>query len=207
MDGTLIDSVWTISHLLNLLRNSLGLKALPNIDYYPWLSLGGIDLVSNALEVDVHKAKYYLNVFRSEYMKIDTSKSILYEGTFQCLEALKNSNFYLAICTNKPRNLAIKVLKETGIYHFFDYINAGGDLPNKKPDASNLISCLNFLNIKNYEAVMIGDSRLDQILAENAKTPFIFFSEGYNDGVKLNNKTLIIKKHCDVIPLIKKGIH
>ena len=50
----------------------------------------------------------------------------------------------MAICTNKPRKLAEKVLSETGLNLFFEFMNAGGDLQTKKPGKENAQVCMDY---------------------------------------------------------------
>jgi phosphoglycolate phosphatase-like HAD superfamily hydrolase len=48
------------------------------------------------------------------------------------------------------------------------------------------------LGITANSAVFVGDSTVDQNAAIAANIPFIFFSEGYNDGVDVTKTFLIV---------------
>ena len=205
LDGTLVDSADMVQKILNDIRLELGKPILNKSAFMPWISLGGEDLIRNALgipEVDVNK---YLQEFRLRYFSLPTPQESIYEGVLDCLDYLKQEDYYLAICTNKPRKLAEKVLNETGLSCFFKYLNAGGDLPTKKPHEQNIIQCLDHFGIENSQAVMVGDSSVDQEMAKNASVAFVHYQHGYDDGVRKDLATLVLGKHLDLIEFLQKN--
>jgi len=203
LDGTLVNSAEIVQKILNDIRFELGKEMLGRSAFIPWISLGGEDLIRNALgipEIDVNK---YLQEFRLRYFSLPTPQESIYEGVIDCLDYLKQENYYLAICTNKPRKLAEKVLNETGLSRFFGYINAGGDLPIKKPHEQNIIQCLEYFGVQNSQAIMVGDSTVDQELASNASISFVHYEHGYNDGVRKDLAALVLSKHVDLIEFLQ----
>ncbi len=204
LDGTLVDSAQMVSAILNEMRLQQGLSLCAPETLTPWLSLGGEDLIRHALEVrDDSKIIEYLNEFRRRYFLKPTDPHSLYPGVRIVLERLRDQGFLMAICTNKPRRLALKVLEESGIRDFFDFVNAGGDLPSKKPDAGNLQACLDFFSVKRDEALLVGDSTVDQTMAQRAQVPFVFFKGGYDDGVDESLVWQVIEHHGELLPCIR----
>jgi phosphoglycolate phosphatase len=198
LDGTLIDSAGVVTLLLNDLRKDLGKEPLLEKDLVPWLSLGGKYLMQHALEIKASQSQYFLNIFRERYHDTPTPGSSVFKGVKDCLNLLSESNYFLAISTNKPRSLAEKVLSETGLIQYFGCVNAGGDLINKKPHVSNLLFCQNYFDVKNDQTFFVGDSKVDQELAFSGKVPFIFYESGYNDGVNKEKVFAILKQHQDL---------
>jgi phosphoglycolate phosphatase len=189
LDGTLIDSAEMVGRILNELRNELHLPLLERENFFPWISLGGEGLIKYALELEFQvDILHYLQVFRSRYYEIPTPLNTVYDGVFDCLEYLRSNQYGMAICTNKPRALAEKVLKETGLKLYFDFMCAGGDLPTKKPSKKNVQVCLDYFGVSPQKALFIGDSSVDQEIAKAVDMPFLFYLHGYDDGV---NKELI----------------
>jgi phosphoglycolate phosphatase len=201
LDGTLVDSASVVADILNEIRVELGKKPLRKEAFYPWLSLGGEDLVGNGLGVSQNNISSYLTEFRHRYINRATPKDCVYDGVFECLDYLKQANFYLALCTNKPRVLAEKVLIDSGLKKYFEFIVAGGDLPNKKPHPSNLISCQNYFGVCAEQMILVGDSKVDQKLASNSNVPFIFYPHGYDDGVDIKFVCSRLDNHKDFINL------
>jgi len=203
LDGTLVDSASVVAEILNEIRTELGKSPLSKEDFYPWLSLGGEDLVANGLGVSQKNISSYLTEFRHRYMNQATPTDCVYDGVFDSLEYLKKANVYLALCTNKPRALAEKVLIDSGLKGYFEFIVAGGDLPNKKPHPSNLFSCQNYFGVCSEQMMLVGDSKVDQELASNSNVPFIFYPHGYDDGVDVKFVCSRIDNHKDIINLCK----
>ena len=201
LDGTLVDSANVVAGILNEMRVKLGKKPLTKEDFYPWLSLGGEDLVGNGLGISQNIVSSYLTEFRARYLKLTTPNDCVYDGVFESLDYLKKANFFIALCTNKPRPLAEKVLVDSGLNYYFAFIVAGGDLPDKKPHPSNLISCQNYFGVSAEETVLVGDSKVDQQLANNLNVPFIFYPHGYDDGVDIEFVGSRLEKHTDIINL------
>lgn len=203
LDGTLVDSAEVVYQILNEIRFELNQEPLVRGNLVHWISLGGEELIKHALDIPDADIGLYLNKFRERYYDMPTPDNIVYPVVIDCLESLKSSGIKLAICTNKPRKLAEKVLKETGLLVFFDFVNAGGDLPTKKPSSDNINVCLNYFNTKSNQAILIGDSTVDQQLAANACVQFGFYAPGYNDGVNEENAHIVLNRHIDLLDYLK----
>jgi len=183
LDGTLIDSAPIVEGILNEMRGDSGLCPLSREQSLPLLSIGGESMLQCALETDLKGATTALEHFRAEYFRRSTPCHLVYPGVTEVLKTLSDAKVALSVCTNKPRSLAIKSMEETGLLGYFSKVCAGDDLPTKKPDPANLkASIVPFDDLQN-SVYLVGDSTVDQQLAENVGVPFIFFSEGYNDGV------------------------
>jgi phosphoglycolate phosphatase len=102
-------------------------------------------------------------------------------------EELNSDGYSLCVCTNKPRDLADKVLEETGLASSFEFVVGGGDLPSSKPDPAYIDTCLKHFNIQLDQALLIGDSLVDQQLSVNANIAFVMYAGGYNSGVIRSN--------------------
>lgn len=186
-DGTLADTGPGTCAILNQMRKEKGLRPLPYETLKTELSHGGKNLISRALEISITETTKKLAVFRQRYLKNPNFSSILYPHVRKTLKTLKKNGIKICICTNKPRYLLEKILIETKITSLFDFTNAGGDLPDEKPDPSTVKSCLSFCDLTNEEAVFVGDSSVDQACAYNTNIPFYLFSGGYADK-KLDRK-------------------
>jgi len=202
LDGTLVNSAEQVLQILNILRFDLGLEPLVIGQVASTISLGGEDLIRQGLAVPDKDVVTYLDKFRKLYSEFNTTETSVYPEVHSTLETLMAKDVALSICTNKPRNLAEKVLYETNLMRFFEYINAGGDLPSKKPHRDNLIACVRHFNITFDNVYLVGDSSVDQNLAINSDVKFIFYASGYNDGVDLNKVESVICQHSEILSLI-----
>jgi len=204
LDGTLVDSAPVVAAVLNKLRRKIGLPSLPQKSFYRWISMGGLELVGNALNIPPNRSDAYLSEFRELYLDEMVPMNSLYPGVKDVLRLLKNRQVKLGICTNKPRKLVEKVLKDTGITQFFDHVVAGDDLPTKKPHIDNVNVILRALGVAPGSTLFVGDSTVDQRLAENAGIAFAFFSSGYDDGVNQGRTAFNFDEHSALIMQINK---
>ena len=204
LDGTLVDSAPTTVALLNQLRNELGLSSLPHDTFIPWLSLGGVKIMSNALELDSDQtAKEYLEEFRRRLASLPSETMPLYPNVKESLQLLLASGIKIGICTNKANRLVHKIIKELRIADYFDVVIAGDDLPVSKPNPVHLLTCLKRLNVSIKDAIFVGDSTVDQRTAQSADVPFAFYQKGYNDGVN-ELASISFNDHLDLVKRIIK---
>ncbi|MCP5269312.1 MAG: HAD hydrolase-like protein [Zoogloeaceae bacterium] len=201
LDGTLVDSAATVTALLNGLRSEQALPPLTQAEITPWLSIGGRALVAASLGIPEEDSQPFLETFRTRYNMLPCSPEVLYPNVCETLTSLVETGVRLALCTNKPRHLTDKVLSETGLRHFFSTICAGSDLPTCKPHPDNLHACLNVLDSCPAEAIFVGDSRVDQTMAQACGVDFAFYQGGYDDGVEPDHCTLILRQHTEILNL------
>lgn len=203
LDGTLIDSAPATVMLLNQLRSSLGLTALLKEEFIPWLSLGGLGLISKSLNLSTEEdSKFYLNEFRRRAVTLHGSSTPLYKNVMLALSFLKGHDIKLAICTNKASKLTNKVIQDLRVDHFFDVVVAGDEVPNPKPHPAHLLACINRLNIPIKDVIFVGDSTVDQQTAIASNVEFAFYQKGYDDGVV--NVNLTFEDHLELAERIIK---
>ncbi len=203
-DGTLIDSANTVLKILNLMRVSENRQQLQKKDLIPWISLGGRELIRNALELDSELLiDKKLDKFRQIYFEEQSSEDDIYPFAINFIKQLKAADFKLAICTNKPRPLLNKILIELSLSKYFDYCVAGGDLLTQKPNPKNLLICNDALSISPEHTLLVGDSTVDQNMANSAKIKFCMFSGGYDDGVDINSASAVISSYQNAFKIIE----
>lgn len=199
-----MDSALTVLSIVNEMRFEIGKEPLEKHKLIPWISLGGVQLIAHALEIERSVAHESLDDFRGRYLKYPAREADLYPEVRKTLDALKHSNMNLAICTNKPRNLVEKILSELSIGSYFGYVLAGGDLITQKPHPQNLLECLKYFQCEPEFAILVGDSTVDQEIARSCQVPFAFFRPGYNDGVDVNQAVMTLDAHGDLLD--QKGL-
>jgi HAD superfamily hydrolase (TIGR01549 family) len=102
-----------------------------------------------------------------------------YDGIEEVLKNLKESGVKLAVCTSKLEETAHTVVRELGLYDYFDAV-CGSNIECTRKDKKDLIpyavECLGG-NLK--EAVMLGDTWYDAKGAMECGVDFIACSYGY----------------------------
>lgn len=203
LDGTLVDSVVDVGAILQEMRAERGLPAADEAAIRYWSSRGGTRLILATLECTEAEAEGLLAEFRARYAQRPTTPSSLFDGVADALCALSAAGIRLALCTNKPERLAIKVLEELGLRAHFGPMVCGDSLDRKKPDPLPLLEALRLAGGTPERAVLIGDSSVDQRTAAAAGVAFCFFEGGYDDGVAREPSLLSVASIADVVPLVR----
>jgi len=184
LDGTLVDTAGDLHAATNHILTSVGRDTVPLSAVKTFVGFGALKLIERGLEytggVAHHSIQDLKNTFLNYYLENIAEHSALYPGGQDVLDTLKKKNIRIGICTNKPYALAVKLLQELNIIHYFDAITGGDTFPYKKPDPMHL---LNTAHQTSNEGpyVMIGDSSPDILAAKSANIPVIAANYGYSD--------------------------
>ncbi len=184
LDGTVIDSGPDLLDSLNFVLNK---KKLPSIS-------GKVigNLVGGGASAMIKKGYEYLGkkinnsevpelveVFLEYYFKNCSNKTKIYSGIEDFIIEMKKKNLKIGLCTNKKQYLTEKILEDLKINNYFDVI-VGSSIDIKlKPATEMLELCLNKLNSKPRNSVMVGDSENDVIPANKLNMTSIFVTYGY----------------------------
>ena len=87
----------------------------------------------------------------------------------------------MAVCTNKQEHLAIDLLKKIGIFTYFEYVAGSNTFDYCKPDSRHLTSVVEIMSGDIKKTIMVGDSEVDALSAQNASVPFVLLENGYTD--------------------------
>ena len=95
----------------------------------------------------------------------------LASGVKEVLQALKNQEIKLAICTNRSTSMKA-ILEHFGLKSLFDCVVTSLDVKKPKPAPEGLFLVLQTLQLSPAEALYIGDSPLDIQASRLAGIPF-----------------------------------
>lgn len=179
LDGTLIDSAPQIQQAVNL--------ALAELDLAP-LDLPRVtSFIGNGLPVLAQRAHGAAGVAESEtdfearilthYNRISAETGRLFPGVRDALDQLRGDGARIGLCTNKPGDATVAVLKLLDLATTFEAVAGGDSLPQRKPDPAPLFHVLGQLG--SGPAVYVGDSEVDAETAKRAGVPFALYTEGY----------------------------
>ena len=96
----------------------------------------------------------------------------LFDDALQTLQNLQQQNYLLAIATNKSRKGLLFSLDHLELHDYFCALRCGDD-EFAKPQPEVLHGILDELSVSPQDAVMIGDSSFDMLVAQNAKVDSI----------------------------------
>lgn len=92
--------------------------------------------------------------------------SVLYPGAHEALVTLREMGLRLAVCTNKPEGLALRLLDALGILPLFGAVVGADTLPVRKPDPAPYLLAVE--RAGGGPSFLVGDTLTDRDTARNA---------------------------------------
>ena len=180
MDGTLVNSSITIANAINYVRKNLGFQPMES-EYILRLvndhTINPAQMFYHAKAFDKDHEKWF-----SEYYTKHHDKELeLYEGIREMLLSLKEEGYKLAVATNAYRGSTIESLTHLAIYKIFDSITCYDDVLQGKPHPDMLYKLLDALDVKEEEAIFIGDGPRDEMAAKEANMDYIMVDWGFTE--------------------------
>lgn len=124
--------------------------------------------------------------YRQHFFADTTGPSDLFPHVVDTLELLASRGYLMAVATGKSRRGLDKVLHETGLGHFFIATRCA-DETFSKPHPEMLNQLLDYAGVGPHEAVMIGDTEYDLLMAKHAGTDAIGVCYGVHEPQRLRD--------------------
>ncbi len=176
LNGTLIDSLPTITQTANSLLSENGLPDLSSQVVGSFVGLGEqvfLDRLIAATALEAGNRPALMERFIAIYKEV-SQDTHLFAGVREALDQFAADGVPMGLCTNKPGGPTEVVLQTTDLARYFDVVAAGDTLPVRKPDPAPLHHAFEAIGA----GVYVGDSETDAKTAEAASVPFVLFTEG-----------------------------
>ncbi|MFK5893342.1 MAG: phosphoglycolate phosphatase [Pseudomonadota bacterium] len=212
VDGTLVDSVPDLAWCVDEMMHRLDMQPHGEDKVRQWVGNGVERLVRRALvgqldgEPDNALFESAYPVFLDLYKDNTSKRSHLYPGVKEGLDYLKNNHYILGCVTNKAEAFTLPILKDLGIFDYFQSIVSGDTLEKKKPDPLPLLYSAEKLGVAPEQSMMLGDSMSDVKAARAAGFSIVCMSYGYNHGedIRLSNPDEVIDSMTELQGLLSK---
>jgi phosphoglycolate phosphatase len=170
LDGTLIDSKLDLIHSVNAMLRDVKRPQLAAETISGYIGHGAPQLVARALggAATEEELKHALQFFLGYYEEHKMDNTCVYPGVPETLARL--SNIPMAVLTNKPERISVRILNSLGIAKYFRAIYGGNSFESKKPDPFGANIILQEFGMEAREALLVGDSEVDVQTARNAGT-------------------------------------
>ena len=120
--------------------------------------------------------------YLAHYAEEPVKDSVLFADARPALVELARRGVALGVCTNKNSDLAVRVLTELGVDHFFAAVVGGDALPVRKPDPEHLLATVAALHAAPERTVFVGDSRIDAECGRRAGITSVLVDWGVPDA-------------------------
>lgn len=191
LDGTLVDSVPDIVTATDAMLEELGKPPAGTEKVQNWIGNGISKLVERALidagleewaDRESPEFKRAREIYDIAYEDSIGHYSVVYDGVYECLNALKSFDVNMAVITNKSERFTGNLLQQLGLDNYFSQVVCGDTLPLRKPDPAPLNFVISNADVDKTQTLMVGDSRHDIAAAKAAGVQCVAVPYGYNHG-------------------------
>jgi phosphoglycolate phosphatase len=209
LDGTLIDSKRDLIHSVNAMLDEMGREKLAEETISGYIGHGAPLLVARALGGNAaeDERKHALQFFLAYYEEHKLDSTCAYPGVAETLAQLHRKNLPMAVLTNKPERISVRILDALRLTKYFRAIYGGNSFETKKPDPLGAKTILGEFGAAPQEAMVIGDSEVDVQTARNAGT----LAAAVNYGFGVHDRTLhpadvYLDYIADLLPLAGNSV-
>ena len=208
LDGTLVDTAPDLMAAHNHVMKKYGKNEKKLSDIKTLASRGAWVMMQRSFKEEIKDEKtkkMMVNEFIDFYSKNINRKSKPIRGVFEFLNWAKSKNISMGVCTNKREHLAVDLLKKIDMYKYFEYVAGADTFEFNKPDPRHLTNVLEIIGGDLKKTIMIGDSEVDSMSAENAGIPFVLLQGGYTNKTSKEIKhDVLIKDFMNFDKIIEK---
>jgi phosphoglycolate phosphatase len=205
LDGTLIDSKRDLIHSVNAMLSEMGRQKLSEETISGYIGHGAPLLVSRALggnakEDDLRRALQFFLAYYEEH-KLD--RTCAYPGVAETLAELERKNLPMAVLTNKPVRISVRILELLGLAKYFRAIYGGNSFETKKPDPLGANTILGEFAVLPQETMVVGDSEVDVQTARNAGTIAAAVNYGFGVHDRAQHPAdIYLENISDLVPFV-----
>ena len=184
LDGTLVDTAPDLMDAHNHVMKKFGHKEKKLSDIKSLAGKGACVMMQRSFRQEIKDEKIKKEMtkeFIDFYSKNIDRGSKPINGVMEFLKWAKDKNISMAVCTNKQERLAVDLLKKLRMYEYFEYVAGSDTFPFNKPDPRHLTDVVEIIQGDLKKTIMVGDSEVDGMSAENAKIPFVLVKDGYTE--------------------------
>lgn len=212
LDGTLLDTAEDLADAAEAMLVDMGMPAVSLAEIKTYIGNGVSRLVKRSLTRDMQAEpdpalfEQALASYEKHYGAHVSRKSRVFPGVVEGLQALQAGGYRLACITNKAARFTHPLLKDTGLFNYFELILSGDTLSKKKPDPLPLLHACQVFDIEPGELLLIGDSLNDTQAARAAGCAVFCVPYGYNRGRPVSELDLdaVVQTLADAAKLIVK---
>ena len=184
LDGTLVDTAPDLMDAHNHVMKKFGHKEKKLSDIKSLAGKGAWVMMQRSFRQEIKDEKMKKEMtkeFVDFYSKNIDKGSKPINGVMEFLKWAKAKNISMAVCTNKQEHLAVDLLKKLNMYEYFEYVAGSDTFSFNKPDPRHLTDVVEIVQGNIKKTIMVGDSEVDGMSAENAKIPFVLVKDGYTE--------------------------
>lgn len=209
LDGTVLDTLETISYYGNNALEKNGIQPIPVEEYKYLVGKGIVNLVRNMLRfrnclTDETFEKVF-NDYDTAYNANTCYKTRMFDGMHETLDAIKAMGVKIAILSNKPHFATKGVVNSLFGEGYFDLVYGQREGIPIKPDPTAALQILSEFGVDRAECIYIGDTGTDMQTGKNADLYTIGVLWGFRGKYELlqNGADMTIEKPHELYDYIR----
>ncbi len=184
-DGTLMDSEAKIVNAMQAAITDVGMAQRDRKQVKDIIGLGLAEALAALFpEANEVQSQALVEAYRHHFLYADETPMPMFEGVEALLKQLNEQEYWLAVATGKSRKGLDRVLDQHNLRRYF-HITRCADECFSKPHPLMMEEIMGFVGVEPSEALMIGDSEYDMLMAKNAGTDALAVSYGVHERARL----------------------
>ena len=205
LDGTLADTIASITYCGNLALSRFGLPSFGEEDYKHFVGDGAAMLIRRALLAAGDERLEHFDEVYETYLEIFAKDCMYqvkpYEGICALLEELKRLSVRIAVLSNKPDADSRRVVEALFGKGYFDFVQGQrADIP-RKPDPAGVYRIMEAFVLPAGDFLYVGDSGVDMKTGRAAGIFTVGVLWGFRDREELveNGADAVISKPLELL--------
>lgn len=205
LDGTLADTIASITYCGNLALSRFGLPSFGEEDYKYFVGDGAAMLIRRALLAAGDERLEHFDEVYETYLEIFAKDCMYqvkpYEGICALLEELKRLSVRIAVLSNKPDRDSLRVVEALFGKGYFDFVQGQrADIP-RKPDPAGVYRIMEAFVLPAGDFLYVGDSGVDMKTGRAAGIFTVGVLWGFRDRKELveNGADAVISKPLELL--------
>lgn len=209
LDGTLADTLESMSSVANKIMESFGLNTLPTDNFRYYSGEGADMLVSRCLkdagDVELAHFEEAKKLYRERFDADPLYRVTPYRGIPEVLRELKKNGVKLAVCSNKPHEAAVKVIDQL-FGKDLDLVIGQSSRIRRKPAPDAPLKAAGIFGVSPEECLYVGDTRTDMETGKAAGMYTVGVLWGFRGRQELeaSGADLIIEKPEELLDIYKE---
>lgn len=164
LDGTLFNTLTTITHYVNLILTRHGIPTISEVECCSFIGHGAKYLIRRALAsrgiLDNELAYQLLDEYNAEYNANTLYLTEPYEGIPELIRSLREEGFLLGVLSNKP-DYTTRSIVGAFFEGLFDDVRGGREGVALKPSPEALLAMARDRGVGMDEIAYVGDTPVD----------------------------------------------
>ena len=210
LDGTLADTITTITYYCNRAMEKFGFPPIDKERYKYLVGNGYKNLVKGMLnEVNAYSDQLFeemASYYHDDYERDSLYLTTLYDGIRELIDYLKDNGYKTAVLSNKPVGAVEDVIRAFFDEGIFDVVCGDNGTFRLKPSNEGLLRVMDELGVTKDEVIYVGDTSTDMKTGKGADVFTIGCEWGFRtyDELKENGADLIVKTPFDIINFLEE---